>query len=87
MATSHKSISLASQPLCPQKEGLVLYTQCVCVEWVEHKHTLHNTLLTSDDMDAQNMQRWTVTARCLKQVGEKLAHSALMQPLLYRIRT
>ena len=50
-----------------------------CAEWVQltHKHTLDNALLRSENCaEVDTKWRWTVTERCLKQVGEKLGYSA-----------
>ena len=48
---------------------------------VSVKHTLDNALLTSENVDcteADTKQRWTVAARCLKQMKEKLGNSVSM---------
>ena len=60
MAPNMFDPSLACQPLHPRKEGLVSLEPNFRVEWVEltHKHTLDNTLLTSDIRIAQ---KWTLS--------------------------
>ena len=80
------SCSLVCQPFHPWKESLASFVQRFCVEWVEltHKHRLDNASLTSENMDCAEVdtKRRTVTARCLKQVREKLGYSASTWPVI-----
>ena len=80
MAAHLRSLSLAWQPLHPQKEGLLSLAQRYCVEWVEltHKHTLHNALQiwitqkltlneggrTLQDVWSRWGERWSTMLQC-----------------------